>query len=980
MDPLFDKLIEKAEYGDSFIEANLQAMCNSLIFQKDVRGFVMGSQLLDALYPLVNQLLTQEDLFNINLSSEQDIIAYRKSLKENLINQVSSLLKYITEDELNVHKLAINCFQSTLDGQVKPLSSKYYEKDSLDECLLAKSKGSASPRTYEAFLTLKKAVLAINSQDDILKKALQFYPFFEMAKFIAKEMLIFEKEEGRVIASKMPLLAKGILNLEYGISSTLCRLGNNLQHILLDEFQDTSREQWEALSPLIIEALSRGGSLTWVGDVKQAIYGWRGGDVALFDELLHKDELTCMATVKPTTLDTNWRSAKAIVDFNNNMVDTLANKDKSLPILKAILSKDCPTYILEQTIEQTNYTFENAQQKLKPSAEESNAQEGYVCIEEIEAELVEDLAEAVQAKLYEKLQYLKNYRQWNDITILTRSNSGSSQVAEWLLAWEIPVITENSLYLNRHILIKESVAFLTFLHTPQDNLSFWIVLTGEILRSSIFNAESKPKTTTLCPSLAEIHDLALELKDKESSLAMAFKEKWPLFWEKVFAPFYNRVLSPYDCIQGWYKQRRVFKRFPEAKIFLRRFLEVVYSAEGQGSNTLATFLDYWKESGDEEKTPNPTKLNAVSVMTIHKAKGLQFPVVIIPWLSFNIKDNAPFMLQNVGPCQVFAPCNKYTENDIFYLAQKDAVLETLNLFYVACTRAKEELYAFHTHTSHLLKKINLACGLMELFKIYEQDYPIELGLPFGSNEENLASSNIKTDISTNNILEKQILTQDFDIVQDKPELMPWVTMLKIFRNPLQVLEDDAKSYKNLSPTKRGLLIHHCLEILQDMGQVKEDSLIEEKQSLAEQATLIGLQSFTMPFITTEELKVDIIKALTWYLSLPELDTWKENAVPEQGILTEENQLYRVDLLIPPQANFGYRAVEFKTGYADTKHIDQLSNYLSLLDDISCNIADNKQLPKSQGVLIYLDLQKCRMLQGQKYSELLDVPAWGMQLE
>ena len=80
-------------------------------------------------------------------------------------------------------------------------------------------------------------------------------------------------------------LAGSLLGNEGAVGGAYCRLGARLKHLCVDEFQDTSFEQWAAVEPLAVEALAKGGSLYCVGDAKQAIYGWRGGKAELFDEV-----------------------------------------------------------------------------------------------------------------------------------------------------------------------------------------------------------------------------------------------------------------------------------------------------------------------------------------------------------------------------------------------------------------------------------------------------------------------------------------------------------------------------------------------------------------------------------------------------------------------------------------------------------------------------------------------------------------------
>lgn len=101
-------------------------------------------------------------------------------------------------------------------------------------------------------------------------------PFVRLAQALVAAFLQNQEQEGALPGLLVPRLAREVLEGERGVPEALCRLGTRLTYFLVDEFQDTSREQWQALRPLLEEALSRGGSLTWVGDVKQSIYGWRG--------------------------------------------------------------------------------------------------------------------------------------------------------------------------------------------------------------------------------------------------------------------------------------------------------------------------------------------------------------------------------------------------------------------------------------------------------------------------------------------------------------------------------------------------------------------------------------------------------------------------------------------------------------------------------------------------------------------------------
>ncbi len=991
MDPVFETLLEQAEHGDAAMLERLRAMCHALLFHKETQGFVIGERLVSQLRPLVDMLIMQGGSPFEGLSREEDIEARLVELEQSVIKNAHILCGQLQSEQLKVAKLADVCFSATANGSKKTLGSAYYQKESIDDCLLKASKGQASDVAQCAYLRLKDSVTALVTEGEVLRKALQLYPFFETAALMAQKILAFQEQESKVPASKIPLMAREVLEEHYGVSTALCRLGSSLHHVLLDEFQDTSREQWNALRPLMAEALSQGGSLTWVGDVKQAIYGWRGGDADLFDEVLHTQELTCMSTVSQKSLPTNWRSREVVVKTNNTLFAPLENESTARTIVQAMLSEACPEQVLDAATKKVCRAFKDAGQLVKPQAEG-----GYVCIEEVQGETVDELNEAVREALHEKLEDLRERRPWSDITILTRTNTAASTVASWLLEWQIPAITENSLLLHTHPLIQESVAFLSFLHCPQDDLSFWTLLTGHMVHAalrhdvSVSDARDVQNYSTderiqgnVRPSWEELHAFALE--PRRGSLAFAFQERWPEFWEYAFAPFYGsaQVLSPYDCMQEWYRLWRVPQRFAEAQTFLRRFLEVIHSAEGRGSGTLGSFLTYWAESGGEEKTPTPTQLEAVRIMTIHKSKGLQFPVVIVPWLSFNIRDDYPPMVQNVGDLRVLAPRTKVSEGqgrdgekllgEAHYAAQAEGALECLNVFYVACTRAQEELHAFHTHTSKLLARNNLASGLVELFAHTGIELPLEVGYVIEKQspveEADVASACADTVDSA--VAIETACPLDFS--EEPPRIMQWLPRLKIFRDPLQecLLADDvaevSQGQRLITARQRGLLVHHCLELLQNMGGGVET---------VDVAVQRGLQSFALPVSHTQNLQEEITKALMWYATLPGVEEWSHSALPEQGLLDVDDAMYRVDLLLPAQKDRGWRAVEFKTGHHEEAHIRQLRHYLTLLDALPQNSTQQGVfLPPSQGILVYVDLQKCRMVQSDAFSELLDAPLW-----
>ncbi|MFQ8888086.1 MAG: UvrD-helicase domain-containing protein [Bilophila wadsworthia] len=267
-----------------------------------------------------------------------------------------------------------------------------------------------------------------------------------------------------------------MLSGDYGVPEVFCRLGTSLTHILVDEFQDTSREQWEAIHPLVLEALSRGGSLTWVGDVKQAIYGWRGGDATLFDEVRSDAEL-CAVAPEPRVdiLPTNWRSCRAIVETNNTLFRQLSETATAKAVLSAMLPKDTPSALLATILEEGAQLLKKAlpvpEQKVAP-----DKAEGFLRLQRVYGDKSEDLDEEVRERLLGCVQEVVSRRPWGDVTVLVRSNGKAAQVAGWLMEEGIPVVTDNSFLLAEHPLVEQLTALLTFLDSPRNDLAFWTFL------------------------------------------------------------------------------------------------------------------------------------------------------------------------------------------------------------------------------------------------------------------------------------------------------------------------------------------------------------------------------------------------------------------------------------------------------------------------------------------------------------------------
>lgn len=927
--PLLDSLLERSRQ-DERLHALLDEACRNVFFHSRQRGFLAGEALRERVMELLLPVMGAQA---VALAQPSEIADRLGVMTRDLRDAVELLHRLLAEEKLSCSahlSKALEACRKAAPANLPP-NSTMLRKACLDDCLNKASKGKASPDAERAFDAMRDIIRKWDEDGVLLRRAQTVMPFVELARELAGQVPDFLKREGAVPAAFVPRLARQVLSGDYGVPEAFCRLGTSLTHILVDEFQDTSREQWQAIHPLVLEALSRGGSLTWVGDVKQAIYGWRGGDATLFDEVRSDADL-CAVAPEPQVdiLPTNWRSCRAIVETNNTLFRQLAETATAKAVLSAMLPKETPPplrdALLEEGAQLLKEGFAGSEQEIAPGKAE-----GFLRLQRVYGDKGEDLDEEVRSRLLECVQEVTGRRPWGDVTVLVRSNGKAAQVAGWLMEEGIPVVTDNSFLLAEHPLVEQLTALLTFLDSPRNDLAFWTFLSGRQMLLPLIPLSGQ-----------ELEDWAAARRTSERRnmpLFMAFREDFPDIWRTWIAPFHADagLLTPYDVTREALGRLGIWNRYPDEAAFVRRFLEIIHVAEGQGYGSLSSFLDYWGKHGQQEKAPMPETLDAVRVMTMHKSKGLQFPVVIVPWHNFSQRVDSPAVETHVDGLTVLAPRGPASGYE-HYKAIADNAREALHLLYVAWTRAEEELHAFLTETASSRNASGFGNGLNVLLGALPMTEELfETGTPPSTcpAERNRESGPV----------------QDEDALADEPPLagpeelpagqinerwrpMHWLPRLRIFRNPLEEFSFTQK--------RRGTFAHHCLACLQTAGQ-----LTGHPEEDAREAFRQGLRTFPLPIRDPETVEQELVEMLAWYAALPEAAEWLRYGTPEQELIDESGELFRSDLV----ADDGKRitVVEYKTGMPTPAHEIQLQRYMRLI---------SKATPRPvRGVLVYLDLKR-----------------------
>ncbi|WGH74452.1 UvrD-helicase domain-containing protein [Tenacibaculum tangerinum] len=435
------------------------------------------------------------------------------------------------------------------------------------------------------------------------------------------------------------------------------RIGQRFMHYFIDEMQDTSTLQWQNLIPLIDNALAQENSnLLLVGDGKQAIYRWRGGKSEQFIGLGSLSDNPFQIQKEIKILETNFRSYAAVIDFNNQFFQHTAN------------------FLQNESYQQL---FIEGNKQLKTTKEG-----GFVSLHFLEKE--EDKEEELikyPKKVLELVRNLETQFLLNEICILVRKKKDGIAVANYLSENGVAIISSETLLLENSSKVKFIIDILQVIQHPNDKETCLEVL--YFLHEHLKVVEDTHSfIAELIYNTNEI--IFQQLKNYGTSFELS------TFYQ---LPFYEKVE---EIIRG-------FQLISASDAYVQFFLDVVLEQQRKGTS-IQEFLDFWSEKKDKLSIVAPEGGNAVQVMTIHKSKGLEFPVVIFPYdLDVYRQVNPKVWLNELpdsfnGFTELLVPFTRELNyvndsgSEIYQQQREELELDNFNLLYVALTRAVEQLY------------------------------------------------------------------------------------------------------------------------------------------------------------------------------------------------------------------------------------------------------------------------------------------------
>ncbi|MCB4807142.1 UvrD-helicase domain-containing protein [Tamlana sp. 62-3] len=823
-----------------------------------------------------------------------------KTLKNQLIKDIKSTEELIKENAQEVLKLIEsaglsheNFSRSTLPNHfMKVLNLDFYKiYDNKLEENLAERKGIYTQKLDDTLkTTIDNLLPEIESYYKVIKAAVYNLKFLKnfyknitplsVLSAINKELTELKEEQNKMLISEFnTLISKEIKKQPTPFIYE--RLGDKFNHFFIDEFQDTSTMQWENLLPLIGNSLAtQVGSSMLVGDAKQAIYRWRGGKAEQFINLFNK-------TNKPfpfinqnvEKLPNNFRSYKEIVSFNNGFFNYLATQTFSNPVYSEL--------------------FSNAHQDIRID------NKGYVELNFLDILKDDDRDEVFGIEVLNTINNcLKNGYSQSDICVLVRKGKEERALAKFLAKEKhLKIISADGLLIHNSPEVVFINNMLWLLLQPK-NKEIKIAILNFL--SDHFNIENK-------------HEFYTNYINLDSTEFFEGFEKFGIYINSkqlIELPLYDLA----ETIV------RSFNLVENSNAYIQFYLDVVLDFSQKKGSDISAFLEYFDKKKDNLSVVSPKGQNAIQIMTIHKSKGLEFPVVIFPYADLNIyEDIEPkewYKLDAEKYNGFTHSLLSYTKdfeyfgeegNQIHNRHQAELELDSINLLYVTLTRPVEQLYIISKKDINAKGEVNIK-NHSGLFISYLQ----YLGL--WNDSQLLYSFGDKSKTSTHKEKLDSTIEQRFISTAKEDHNIKVVTKSGLLwdTNQQEAIE-------------KGNLVHDIMAKIKIIDDV--DSVLNE-----------FIKASTITKNQAEYLKSDIFKIINH----PQLEQYfnsNSTIFNERDIIDKYGTILRPDRIVINSQNEA-TIIDYKTGGENKKHQQQLQLYQDVLEDMNFKV--------NEKILVYIN--------------------------
>ena len=440
------------------------------------------------------------------------------------------------------------------------------------------------------------------------------------------------------------------------------KIGTTIDTVMIDEFQDTSRMQWENFHLLLEESLAQKEGSMIVGDIKQSIYRWRNGDWKILAGL-DKDR---SFRLNSKTLDTNWRSEANIIAFNNDIFTSACKVLNER--YKVDEGEDC-TQLLD--------AYSDVRQKTS-----KNTKEGYIKLSFLKNSEEHPYTDTTMELLAEEVDSLvKKGVRVNDIAILVRKNKSIPAIADYFdKNTPYRVVSDEAFRLDASLAVCMLIDGLRYISEPTDRIAcarLAVAYQKEILKKDV------DYNTVLLNSVEDYLPAEFRLMLPEMSLMPLYE-----LLEKLFVIFRMDMIEEQDA-------------------YLCAFYDAVTEYMQNNSSELTSFLTYWNDTLYAKTIPSG-EISGIRILSIHKSKGLEYHTVLLPFCDWKMEnetynhmlwcrineadaDKEPFCELDLTPVNYSSAMAESYFSDSYREERLQLWVDNLNLLYVAFTRACKNL-------------------------------------------------------------------------------------------------------------------------------------------------------------------------------------------------------------------------------------------------------------------------------------------------
>ncbi len=772
-------------------------------------------------------------------------------------------------------------FENLCSGRVDKIQPNAYVLKTIAEDKWESAK--ATPIEKSQIESLKPKLIGFF--DEITRYTGQYHQSYELNKLLTKTIFplavlneidktltAFKKQHNLIHISEFNRRIASIVMHE-PVPFIYERIGERYHHIMIDEFQDTSRLQWHNFIPLIENALAGGHFNLVVGDGKQAIYRWRNGDVSQFTQLpalegsaqnpiIRQRQQVLVNHYAEKSLVRNFRSCHEIVAFNNRFFHFLAGflDESGQAVYKG----------MEQQAD-NGKTGGLINIRFFPKISQDVSFESWN-IKKI-LEIIEDASKDGFSRC--------------DIAILCRKNSQASTLARALIEAGIEVISSESLLLSQSPEVNFLISLMTFLSDPDDlinqaGLATYLLQTGRLKGISLHQV---------------LHQITSDKRKGEGLIKLMQDHGWIFLKDELLA------LPLYDLSESLI---RIFALNATVNPYLQFFLDAILAFSNNDRQSNMDFLKWWEKKKNSLSLVVPEGIDAIRIMTIHKSKGLQFPMVIFPFATERKRLTRDYLWVDLSDQHLggFRTAMLKTESALgrtvfkaqYEEEEKKSLLDLVNLLYVVMTRPEERLYILTSDQSQESGDIRSLPGFFSEFLRAEGE-GFEGKLEYQSGQRGPRKKR-SVEETGDPLLLNSFLSRDW-------------------RKKIRIRNRAPKIWNMDNPMEKinfGNQVHAVLSAINTREDV--EPAIRDAVSKA--------------LILPEEVKK--IKAMI--LSLidhPELGVLYSDQVmvkTEPEILVPDGSVFRPDRVVFLKGQM--IIVEYKTGQKDDKHILQLAQYEKLM--------------------------------------------------